>query len=144
MTLSEIKTKINDAIYANSDEIISIGELVLQNPEKQFEHLLKTFQYSTPRANVCCKIGDYFLSLKNYLLSIYWYNLAISLDIKTQNAGFIEKLYFDYYPYLQLCVAYYGIGDFEKSLKYNTLAHEINPSKITTNNNNLLTKLLLK
>ena len=33
MTLSEIKTKINDAVYANSDEIISIGEQILRNPE---------------------------------------------------------------------------------------------------------------
>lgn len=109
--------------------------------EKELLYLLKTFKYDTPRNNVMCKIGDYFLNIKQYNLSIYWYLLSINTKPITKTNGFVENKYFDYYPYLQLCMCYFYIGDLKKSEYYNNLADKAMSTEITQNNKKYFKKL---
>jgi len=120
---------IIDACY-----LISNCYLELNNEEKQLEYLFKTFNYSTPLSNICCKIGDYFFNKVNYELSIYWYLLAISKTFKTNLYGFSEELYKCYYPCLQLTVIYYKLGDIKKAEYYNNKANKHYSTEITKNN----------
>lgn len=120
---------IIDALY-----IISVCFHQLKLYELELEYLFSTFSYSPPRSKICCKIGDYFILKNQYNLSIYWYLLAITNKKMSNNGGFVEKIYFDYYPYMQLCFAYFKIGNIEKSEKYNLKAHKIMPTADTKNN----------
>ena len=106
----------------------------LNNPEKELKYLLKTFEFDKPRNNIICLIGDYFLNLKKYDLSIYWYLLSLTNNINTINGGFVEEIYNHYYPYLQLCIGYYHLGNIEKAEYYNLKAHKSIPTEITKNN----------
>ncbi len=114
--------------------IISTCYHQLELYELELKYLFSTFTYSPPRSKICCKIGDYFILKKQYNLSTYWYLLAITNKNVSNNSGFVEKIYFDYYPYMQLCFAYFQIGDIEKSELYNLKAHKIMPTIDTKNN----------
>jgi glycosyltransferase involved in cell wall biosynthesis len=120
---------IIDACY-----IVSKCYKQLNNHNKQLQYLFKTFQYSTPRPNICCAIGDYFLSIQNYLLSEYWYLLSLSHIKKTTHMGFVEEIYNGYYQYLQLCIIHYKLGNIKKSEYYNNLADSQISTEITKNN----------
>ena len=127
--------------------IISKCYFNLNYPEKQLQYLLKTFNYDTPRSNITCMIGDYFLLKQNYNLSIYWYLLSVNNKYRTINNGFVENMYYNYYPYLQLCLCYYKCGDLKKSEYYNNLADKYMSTITTVKNkeffNNLKEKGML-
>lgn len=118
-----------DALY-----LMSECYRLLNQPKKQFECLTKTFYYDKPRANVACKIGDSFLETKNYDLAIFWYNLAINCDDVCAKGGFVEPMFYNYYPYLQMCVCHYCLGNIEESRKYNQMAKKYYASPQVLNN----------
>lgn len=120
---------IIDACY-----LISNCYLNINNEQKQLEYLFKTFNYSTPLPNICCKIGDFFLKQNNIYLSKYWYLLAISNNKMTNMYGFCEEIYKQYYPCLQLCIIYYKLGDIKKAEYYNNKADKKFSTQITQNN----------
>lgn len=108
-----------DAYY-----LMSICYNIKNDKTKEFECLIKTFYYDTPRANICCKIGDIFLENSNYNIAIYWYKTATKCKCIIQKGGFVEDIYYNYYPYLQMCVCYYKLGDNKKAIYYNNKAGE--------------------
>ena len=112
--------------------------------DKAFNTLLQTFKYDSPRANICCKIGDFFMDLKKYENAIYWHKLATTCQDVTLKGGFVEPLYYNYYPYLQLCKIYYELGNVEVSAHYNNLAGIANPSSEIVKQNKLFFKNLNK
>lgn len=104
--------------------------------------LFKTFKYAKPRAEVCCKIANYFLSKKNYTTAIYWYTKALEDTYDISSGGFYIKDYYDFIPYMNLCVCYYYINDINKSKLYNELAGKIRPNdKLYLKNKILLEKI---
>ena len=109
----------------------------LNNKEKELQYLFKTFELDSPRANICCKIGDFFIDLKKYEISTFWHKLAINCHETTTKYGFIEPLYYNYYPYLQLCKSYYFLNNLELSEYYNKLAGEVNPESEAVKHNKL-------
>ena len=96
----------------------------IKKSEKQFEFLIKTFNYDTPRANVCCSLGDYFLISNKLQNAIYWYKTATNCEDVSLKGGFVENMYYNYYPYIQLCLCYYKLGDNFTAEKYNKKAKE--------------------
>jgi len=108
---------------------------------KGVESLLKTFIYDEPRANVCCLLGDYFIGLKNWEQAIYWYNNAVNSKDVINKGGFVESKYYNYYPYLQLCVCYYNINDIESAKRFNALAGVYYESEAVISNRNFFNKL---
>lgn len=116
----------------------------LGDDKKQFETLLNTFKYDTPRANICCKMGDYFLNNKLYDTAIYWYKIATTCPDITYKGGFVEPIYYNYYPYLQMCYCYYCKNDNQTAEKYNNKAKKYFKSEQVLHNekyfNNLKNK----
>ncbi|MCL1990702.1 MAG: glycosyltransferase [Defluviitaleaceae bacterium] len=88
--------------------------------------LFKSFEYDTPRAEICCEIGYYYKELKDYHKAIFWFELALKL-VKNSK-GFILNDYWDYIPAIELCACYAQVGDFQKSFHYHQLSARYKPS----------------
>lgn len=99
----------------------------LPDEEKSLHSLFRSFQYDSPRAEICCEIGNYFFNKEEYKTAIFWYEIASSCKKNEQSGGFVESDCYDYIPYIQLCVCYYRIGDREKSILCNDKAGKIKP-----------------
>ena len=131
------KENIIDALYLTSECYFK-----LNNFDKQILALLSTFKYDTPRANICCKIGDYFLNKNDLPTAKYWYLLATKCEDVTIKGGFVENMFYNYYPYLQLCVCSYKLGNIKDAKNYNDMAEKYYPnSPIVKNNKDFYNKL---
>lgn len=87
------------------------------------------FLYGVPTAEILCLIGELFLSIGKITQAAYWYKLATQCQIDSNNLGFVEKDYYDYIPYLQLCIIYYKLGDVQQARHYNDLAGKCKPNE---------------
>lgn len=111
---------------------------------KAMSCLFKTFEYDMPRAEVCCHIASIFIQKGNYKIAIYWYKEALKCKYDISSGGFFSQDYYDFIPYIQLCVCYYNIGDISKAIHYNKKAGKIKPDNSAYLNNVKLFKLLEK
>lgn len=91
------------------------------------EALFKSFEYDTPRAEICCEIGNYFISLQQYQIAAFWYKTALNCDISLRKNGFIQPDSYNFTPFIQLCVCYDKLGKYETAQKYNDLAGSYKP-----------------
>lgn len=110
------------------------AHLYLNQEKESFNCLISTFLYDKPRANIVCMIGDYFIGCKEYDKAIYWYEVALNAEDVTYKGGFVENQYYNYYPYLQLCVCYHRLNDNIKAKYYNEKAGEYFLSESVINN----------
>lgn len=115
--------------------------LSLRQDDNAFDELVATFKYDEPRANVCCLIGDYFLNKQRFFQAIYWYNTALGCKDVISKGGFVEDVYYNYYPYLQLCVCYYRLNNIEKSKHFNELAGKYCNSATVISNREFLNNI---
>ncbi len=103
--------------------------------------LLASFEYSTPRAEICCRIGDYFTNFNKFEEAIYWYEMALTAKAP-ESWGFVQVDYYGYIPHLWLCVLYYQLEDYEKAKYHNECAAKIKPDDASVLYNiNLLNSL---
>lgn len=108
----------------------------IKNDEKNYlKYLFKTFEYTKPRAEVCCKIGNLFLFKKSYDIAKFWYETALKDKYDISNGGFYCKDYYDFIPYINLCVCYFFENDIKKANMFNELAGIIKPQNKTYLNN---------
>ncbi|MGL5717247.1 MAG: tetratricopeptide repeat-containing glycosyltransferase, partial [Paraclostridium sp.] len=91
------------------------------NHEKQLETLLQSFKYDIPRADFCCEIGEYFFNRKDYNKAIFWYKEASKCDNK-ESIAILDHATYTWIPYLQLCVCYSHLEDYESANYYNEKA----------------------
>ncbi len=104
--------------------------------------LFRSFEYDTPRPEVCCNIGNHFFDNRNYELAIFWYRFASTRSIKNETNAFFNMDYHKFIPYMQLCLCYYRIGNIEKAKLYNRKAEKIKPNdKSVIHNKNFFDKL---
>jgi len=96
--------------------------------ESMLKVLLKSFQYDTPRAEICCNIGTYYFEGLDYTKAIFWYKLASNLIKPTNSWGFISHDYWGYIPNIQLCVCYDRLGNRDEAIKYNDKAADYKPN----------------
>ncbi len=137
--------KIQDVWVENRIESLTLlydCYLVCGENEKAVSYLFQTFYYDTPRANVCCKIADYFYSNKMYQQSVYWYKQATLAKDVIDKWGFVEQVYYNYYPYMGLCCSYFYLKDYQKSNYYNEKAGEIKQTNEIIGNRELLKHLI--
>ncbi len=92
------------------------------------EALAGSFLYDSPRAEICCEIGNLYMRLENYLSAIPWFELALTIPKNETTGAFISKDSYGYLPCIQLCVCYDKLGDYEKAEKYNQQAGTYRPS----------------
>lgn len=95
--------------------------------ENVLKTLLRSFAYDTPRAEICCQIGYYFINIKEYEKAIFWFDLATKLKKPQTSWGFISHDYWDYIPCVELCVCYDRLGNISEAVKYNDSAAKYKP-----------------
>lgn len=96
--------------------------------EEELNSYLQSLSFDIPRGELCCAIGNCFFQKAQYKQAIYWYQNATTLEIDETSGAFIEKDYYDFIPYLQLCVCFDKLGDKESAKNYNDLAAFLKPN----------------
>ncbi|MGH4138614.1 tetratricopeptide repeat-containing glycosyltransferase family 2 protein [Clostridium sp.] len=135
---------INDAIkYFNEfldtgkgwveDNISSCFDLskcynIVGDKKSMLKILLRSFEYDTPRAEICCNIGTYYFESGDYGKAIVWYKIAAELTKPVNGWGFISHDFWGYIPNIQLSVCYDRLGNRDESIKYNDKAAEYKPN----------------
>jgi glycosyltransferase involved in cell wall biosynthesis len=95
---------------------------------KILQILYQSFEFDTPRAEICCRIANHFQELQQYKQAIFWYETATKLEQPKDNRGFILHDYWGFIPNIQLCVCYDKLGKLEEAMKYNEKAASFKPN----------------
>ncbi len=105
------------------------------NEVEAMEALLKSFTLGEPRAETCCDIGAIFLRQQRYRDAAFWYRVAPQCTPSEEQGGFAMPECRGYIPYMQLCVCYDHLGQYDLAeacneqaahLKQNDKAAEMN------------------
>lgn len=105
----------------------------LHEKSKALLALFRTMEYDKPRAEACCRIGSMFFEVNMTEISIYWYELALTLTRPEDPLAMLESEAWTWLPHLQLCMCYFRLGDHEKANEHNEIAlsyHPTHPSMI--------------
>ena len=121
--------------------LISNCYKLLRNKEKYKENLFKILEIDIPNAQVCCFIGDYFLCDKQYKQANFWYKQAIKSKKNEISLAFVNDIYYNYYPYLQMCVSYYNMHDLKSASFYNEKAGKVLESEAVKINREIFNAL---
>lgn len=81
----------------------------------------------TPRADVCCFLGDFYKNLKKFDWAKSWYERAVNNVVTGLNATFYDESYSTWRPKLNLALCEYELGNKELAIKYNQEVLEIMP-----------------
>ena len=114
------------------DNITACSELAkcysINNDSKNsLRAMIRSMEYDTPRAELCCQIGYYYKNKKNYNQALFWFDLATKLKKPENSWGFINHDSWGYIPCIELSVCYDKIGNIEEAIKYNNKAAEYKP-----------------
>ena len=87
--------------------------------------LINSISNYLPTSEMCCLLASVFDMLNKSDMAILWYNIAL---ITPKNAdGFVQKDYYEYIPYVELCRLFYRI-DYNKSKYYFLKAKALKPN----------------
>lgn len=90
--------------------------------------LFNSFIYDTPRAEICCQIGNTFMKMEKYDYAIFWFETALTIPKQEQSGSFVDLNSYGYLPCIQLCVCYDKIKDYSKAEAFNLKAGEYRPN----------------
>lgn len=105
---------------------LSICYDLLKEDRKILPILLKSFEYDSPRAEIVCQIGYYYLNKNYYDKAKKWFLIATKLE-NPDTLGFKLVDYWGYIPNIELSVCYYKLGNIDKAILYNEKAFFIKP-----------------
>lgn len=114
------------------DNIHTCGRLAdhygrINNDEEKLRYIFKSFEYDSPRADFCCRLGYHFLARNKYTQAIFWYELATQLQPPKNVLGLVNHACWTWLPHVQLCICYYRIGKLELAKKHNDIAEGLAP-----------------
>jgi hypothetical protein len=114
------------------DNISSCSKLAdcyhyLNNYESELQSILKSFSYSSPRPEFCCRLGYYFFRKKDVLSATFWYKAAAQTE-QSSDKGFSNPTYSTWLPHLQLCVCYDQIENHKLAYLHNEVARQYRPN----------------
>ncbi len=92
------------------------------NTEKHLEYIYKSFNYDTPRAEFCCRLGSHYFKKNQLKQSIFWYKTATELEKPSNCTAIIYEDYWTWLPHVYLCECYERLGKNELSFKHHELA----------------------
>lgn len=115
-TTGAVVSNYIDACTELSDYYGEINE-----DEKSLKVLLNFFEKFAPRAEILCKLGEYYKKRGEYKKAIEWFNLATHCFIP-ETYGAVMPKYSDYIPYAEMCACSYKLGDIDSAIKYNEYA----------------------
>lgn len=99
----------------------------MKEPREALSALLRTLEYDTPRAEVCCDVGKHFLDRARYREAIFWYELALSRERDDRSGAFVSPDCYGYLPCIQLCVCHDRLGERARAAEYNDRAGKYKP-----------------
>ncbi|MGR6341780.1 tetratricopeptide repeat-containing glycosyltransferase family 2 protein [Priestia megaterium] len=111
--------------------------------ERMIKSLLRSFTYTAPRPEICCRLAHYFIEKNDYQSAVFWYDSAAKTTVTSDNLGIQNQAYSTWIPHIQLCVCYDALGDYERANHHNELAGTYRPNdpKYLHNKEYLKTKL---
>jgi glycosyltransferase involved in cell wall biosynthesis len=98
----------------------------LGESEQAMETLARSFAYDLPRPEICCGLGRIWMQKLDYHQAIYWYERALHCAPPNKNS-FCQPDYWDFIPYLQLCVCYEHLNRRSDALFYHEKAKRLKP-----------------
>lgn len=115
------------------DNISACGKVadcfsVLGDDQNKLKYICKSFEYDTPRAEFCCRLGYHFLNLKKYSQAIFWYKIAPQLEKPKDHVALLHSACWTWLPHLQLCVCYSNIGEVDLAWEHNKIAESYVPN----------------
>jgi FkbM family methyltransferase len=108
------------------NEVADIYHQLTDN-EKERESCYRSFQYDTPRAEICCRLGYYFLQQNQLDQAVFWYIRATELGLPKKKTMLYYEACWTWLPHVQLCVCFYRLGNYEKAYHHNEEARKHNP-----------------
>ena len=99
----------------------------LGHHEKSFHSLIHSFEYDSPRAEITCEVGYYFMNKNDYPKAVNWFLISTHLE-KPNSLGFLLNDYWDYIPNIELSVCYYKLGNIKNAVLYNEIASKYKPN----------------
>lgn len=139
-SINEYTTLFNMSDAWNENKISACLDLFhiyteLNNKSMAISSLFKSFEYDIPRAEICCYLAQHFISEKKYEIAIYWLKQALSQKYDISSGGFFSKDFYDFVPYIELCVCYYNLGNLSLAIEYNEKAGSLKPNNESYLNN---------
>lgn len=114
-----------DRIWACSKQADCYAHL--SQPEKQIQSLTRTLAIDLPRAEICCKLGAFFVEKQEFGKAIYWFRQATLLE-RPQTMGKIDESAWTWLPHLQLCYCYDRLGELKKAKIHHDMARLYYPT----------------
>lgn len=90
--------------------------------------MFRSFQFDTPRAELCCQVGYYFKQREQWRRAAFWFDLAANLEKPQNSWGFIQEDCWGYIPLIECAVCYDKLGDYARAERYNNKASEFKPN----------------
>lgn len=89
--------------------------------------LLRSFEYDSPRAEVCCELGYGHFIREEYEPAIQWYKTALQCPRNDTSGAFVQEECYGYVPHLQLCLCYDRLGRHSIAAAHNEQAGKLRP-----------------
>jgi glycosyltransferase involved in cell wall biosynthesis len=93
----------------------------LNEEDKILSALIRSFQYDSPRAEICSELGYYYKNKMDFRRALKWFLVAAFLG-DPNSFGFVLIDYWGYIPNIEACVCYSNLGDYENALIFNERA----------------------
>ena len=112
----------------NISSCLALSYIARSNGDLSSErkYLLRSFEYDSPRAEICCRLGYFYKALGDYNTAADWFHLALHLR-RDHRMGFTNPDYSNYIPHIELCVCYYRLSDMERAHYHNEMALTFKP-----------------
>ncbi|MGL5150997.1 MAG: glycosyl transferase, partial [Clostridium sp.] len=106
---------------------------------KKIDAILESYKWGIPRADICCRMGEFFMNKGDYKTGAFWYKIAMVCVPDKNYMGVDIKEYYTWIPSIQLCVCYSNLGDLETAHYYNEVtASYVGDSPKVLHNRNYL------
>ena len=102
--------------------------LLLNQNFKAKEVLFKSFALGHPRANILVELSNIYIKEKDYNFALYWLLQIKGLKKNDISGAFIQPDYYDFLPYLNMCVCYYHLGNLQKAITYHKKSEKLRPN----------------
>lgn len=105
------------------------------NRKKAIKTLLRAFEYGIPRAEICFELGRLYSEEKDYKKAISWFDIATKLEEPKDTIGSVTHDCYNYFPYAEMSVCYFKLGNLKAAIEYNEKAAQYKPySQVVQNN----------
>lgn len=64
----------------------------------------ESFMYDTPRAELCCDIGQHLFDRRQWRQAMYWFDVAMHCQMNLESGGFVRRECYDEFPKKRIAV----------------------------------------